>query len=155
MEPTFITRRSIRLAGVAAKGHPKDIDFNTIWNAAFMQIKDALAPLSVDGGYYGAWFPQPDGVPIFMAGMAVGEHTEIPTGVEVRTMPAATYAVFLCELEHMLDTVKMAFDQWLPASTQYRLDEAASDFEFFPKAAADGSFQPAVYIPVLEKQLER
>lgn len=78
MEPTFVERGAFVLAGVVAHGRPQEMDFGQVWEQGHMPLNEQVSLLSVDQAYYGAWMGAPDGIPDYIAGMAVTADAPLP-----------------------------------------------------------------------------
>ncbi|MCU0523022.1 MAG: GyrI-like domain-containing protein, partial [Anaerolineae bacterium] len=110
----------------------------------------AIRALSTDGAYYGVWFPHHgDGVPDYLAGMAVPDDAPVLPGVTVRQVPASRYAVFECPMEAIGATYGHVYNTWLPSSP-YEFTPGGADFEYYPPQDAEGA-SCAVWIPIRGK----
>lgn len=152
MEPKFVKRDTFTVMGVQVHAMPDEIDFRAFWGEEYQPHDDQIRPLSTDGTYYGVWFPhhEEDGVPDYLAGMAVPDDAPVPEGVIVRQVPGSRYAVFECSVEEIGPTYSYVYETWLPGSP-YEFPPGGADFEYYPpEDAVDAS--PAVYIPIQEKE---
>jgi len=150
MEPRFVNLDAFTVMGVMVHSMPDQVDFGAFWEKEYMLRDEAIRALSTDGAYYGVWFPHHgDGIPDYVAGMAVPEGAPAPEGTVAWQVPASRYAVFDCAMDQIGPTYAYVYDTWLPASG-YEFTPGGADFEYYPpQDAADAS--PAVYIPIREK----
>jgi AraC family transcriptional regulator len=122
--------------------------FVAIWNN-FETHQPSIKGHSVDSKYYGVSFAAgPDGSFDYMAGMAVGQVSETPKGLEIRKVPSATYAVFACPVQAIGQTYGYIFGEWRSASG-YRPDNAKPAFEQYP-LATDANAPVLIHIPIQE-----
>jgi predicted transcriptional regulator YdeE len=147
MEPKFVDREAFAVLGVQVHSMPDNVDFGAFWEAEYMPYDEAIRALSTDGAYYGVWFPHHgDGIPDYLAGVAVPDDAPVPEGATKRLVPASRYAVFECALEDIGATYGTIYNTWLP-SLPYEFTPGGADFEYYPpQEATDAS--PAVWIPV-------
>jgi AraC family transcriptional regulator len=150
MEPRFVDLDALTVMGVQVHAMPDEVDFGSLWEEAYMPHDEAIRALSIDGAYYGVWFPHhEDGVPDYLAGMRVPDDAPVPEGVTVRRVPGSRYAVFACAMEAIGTTYSYVYETWLPASP-YEFTPGGADFEWYPPPGAE-DVTPAVYIPIQEK----
>jgi AraC family transcriptional regulator len=83
----------------------------------------------------------------------VGGFESVPEGMVTYTMPSGAYAVF----EHHgpasdLSTFMYIFNEWLPCSSEYQLDDR-EHFEVLPRDydASDPNAREEIWIPVMPK----
>lgn len=90
---------------------------------------------------------------------AANPTNDIPSGFEIRTIPAFTWAVFPCKgaLPHALQDVnKKIFSEWLPALKEYEF-AAGYCVEYYdnptkyPKETQDENYYCEIWIPVKQK----
>lgn len=150
MEPKYLELGAFTVMGVQVHSMPDQVDFGAFWENAFMPHDDALRALSTDGAYYGVWFPHhDDGIPDYLAGMAVYDDAPVPEALVARQVPASRYAVFECAVEDIGPTYSYVYNEWLPASP-FEFQPGHADFEYYPpEGATDAS--AAVYIPIRDK----
>jgi predicted transcriptional regulator YdeE len=151
MEPKFVDLDAFTVMGVLIHSMPDKVNFGAFWENEYMPRDQAIRPLSTDGAYYGVWFPHHgDGIPDYVAGMAVPDGAPVPEGAVARQVPASRYAVFECTMETIGATYGYVYDTWLPSSP-YEFTPGGADFEYYPpQDATDAS--PAVYIPIRGKR---
>jgi predicted transcriptional regulator YdeE len=150
MEPRFVDREAFWVMGVQVHSMPDKVDFGAFWEDEYMPHDAAVRAFSVDGAYYGIWFPhQGDGIPDYLAGMAVPDGAPAPEGVVVRQVPGSRYAVFECAMESIGATYGFVYNTWLPSSP-YAFTPGGADFEYYPPQGAE-SASPAVWIPICDK----
>lgn len=150
METHLVERAAFRVVGAAQAGQLGEFHYGEIWEKQYMPMDEQIKPFSTDGGYYGVTLGEGDHL-VYLAGMAVEGLAELPPGAVSRTIPAARYAVFECTLDSVSATWQAAYGEWLPAS-DFELDAAAIDFEFYPPHSGDGPMRVEIYIPVKVKQ---
>ncbi len=150
MEPRFVDLDAFWVMGVQVHAMPDEVDFAAFWDEQFMPHLDALQALSTDEACYGVWFPHSeDGIPDYVAGMAVPEGSPVVEGLVARQVPASRYAVFDCSLEGIGRTYGHVYNTWLPES-DYEFPEGCADFEYYPPEGVEEA-SPAVYIPIRVK----
>ena len=149
-EPRFVDLEAFTVMGVLTHSMPDEVDFGAFWEKEYMPHDEAIRALSTDGAYYGVWFPHHgDGIPDYVAGMAVPDDAPVPEGAIARQIPPSRYAVFECTMETIGATYSYIYQTWLPASP-YEFTPGGADFEYYPpQGATDGS--PAIYIPIRAK----
>ena len=126
--------------------------FTAIWNE-FETHHEKIRLHSVDAKYYGVSFgAAPDGSFDYLAGMAVGRVGEVPAGVQVREVPAGTYAVFACGVQSIGQTYNYVFGEWRLTSG-YEMDPTKSAFEQYPPAVETNA-PVLIHIPVRDKQMK-
>jgi predicted transcriptional regulator YdeE len=149
MEPKFVDRKAFTVMGILVHAMPDKVNYKAVWEDQFMPHHDHIKAYSTDQAYYGVWFPHhEDGVPDYIAGMAVSEGAPAPEGVTAREVPASRYAVFECTMETIGQTYGYIYNTWLAASP-YEFPPGCTDFEYYPPEGSEGT--PAVYIPIREK----
>jgi AraC family transcriptional regulator len=149
-EPKFVDLAVFTVMGVLTHSLPDEVDFGAFWEKEYMPHDKAIRALSTDGAYYGVWFPHHgDGIPDYVAGMAVPDDAPVPEGAIARQVPPSRYAVFECTMEAIGSTYGYIYQTWLPSSP-YEFTPGGADFEYYPpQGATDAS--PAVYIPIRAK----
>ena len=151
MEPKFEDREAFTVMGVTVHSEPDAVDFGALWQEEFTPHHEAIRGISADDAYYGVWFPpQADGIPDYVAGMAVPDEAPLPVGLIKRRVPASRYAVFECSVETIGATYQRIYETWLPSSSYERTPDGVDLEVYPPEDAVDVS--PAVYIPVREKR---
>ena len=150
MEPKFVDREAFSVMGVQVHSMPDKVDFGTFWENEYMPHDAAIRAFSTDGAYYGVWFPHHgDGVPDYLAGMAVADDVSAPEGAIVRQVPASRYAVFECPTEAIGASYGYVYNTWLPSSP-YEFTPGGADFEYYPPQGVENA-TCAVWIPIREK----
>ena len=108
-------------------------NYEEVWNK-FMVFHNSLINKSVDKACYGiSW-----GEEKYFVGMNVPQATEIPDGLVMFEIPAASYAEFECKLKTILETKDKIFTEWLPNSG-YTHDEETGCVEIYPQNRDDES----------------
>lgn len=153
MEPKYLELDAFTVMGVQVHSMPDQVAFGALWENEFMPHHDAIRAVSTDGAYYGVWFPHHgDGIPDYLAGMAVPGGTTAPEGLTLREVPASRYAVFECAMDAIGATYRYVYEEWLPSSP-FEFPPGGADYEYYPPEGAT-DVSPAVYIPIREKQEE-
>jgi AraC family transcriptional regulator len=151
-QPNIIHREKFLVMGTVTRrksGTERPETFTAIWND-FEKHHEKIKQHSMDLKYYGVSFGvAPDGSFDYMAGMAVAPVEEIPKELEVREVPAATYAVFAALAQGIGQTYGYIFGEWRSTSG-YVLDAAKPAFEQYPPAA-DTNAPVLIHIPIREK----
>ena len=126
--------------------------FTSIWSE-FERHHETIKRHSVDSKYYGVSFGvAQDGSFDYLAGMAVGRVEETPAGLQVREVPAATYAVFACVVQAIGQTYGYIFGEWRSTSG-YEIDPTKFAFEQYPPAGETNA-PVLIHIPIREKQMK-
>lgn len=119
-----------------------------IWKQ-FESHHAAIRPHSLDGRYYGVSFAAaPDGSFDYLVGMMVGKGSTPPEGVQVREVPAATYAVFACDVQAIGPAYGYIFGEWRAASG-YEVDPTKCVFEQYPPATETNA-PVLIHVPIRE-----
>lgn len=107
-------------------------DYAGLWEKGFGPRAQEIAPLTVDGAYYGVGFCHGEGEGCdYLVGMAVPEGTAVAEGLTLREIPAATDAVFACTMGTIGDTYHFIYGEWL-AGAGYETAEPLPWFECYP-----------------------
>ena len=150
-QPDIVRREGFLVMGTVTHRKPgtdRPEMFAAIWND-FETHQQSIKGHSVDSKYYGVSFAAgPDGSFDYMAGMAVRPVAETPEGLEVRAVPAATYAVFTCPVQSIGQMYRYIFGEWRVKSG-YATDDATPAFEEYPPAT-DTSAPVLLHIPIRE-----
>ena len=148
-QPDIVRREGFLVMGTVTHRKPgtdRPEMFAAIWND-FETHQQSIKGHSVDSKYYGVSFAAgPDGSFDYMAGMAVRPVAETPEGLEVRKVPAATYAVFACPVQSIGQTYRYIFGEWR-AESGYETDNATPAFEEYPPAT-DTNAPVLLHIPI-------
>ena len=135
-QPDIIRREGFLVMGTVTHRNPetdRPETFTSIWNG-FETHHENIRRYSVDSKYYGVSFSMgSDGSFDYLAGMAVRLIEKIPDGLEVREVPAATYAVFASPVQSIGQTYRYIFGPW-HAGCGYEIDETKLAFEEYPPA---------------------
>ncbi len=103
------------------------------WNQ-FEAHREFVLGQSLRAGYYGVSFPpEPDGSFDYLTGMAVRQVAVLPDGLEIREVPAATYAVFPSPLPAIGQTYGYIFGTW-QLESGHVVQDTAPAFEEYPPA---------------------
>jgi predicted transcriptional regulator YdeE len=148
-QPDIVRRECFLVMGTVTHrkpgtDHPEV--FEAIWSN-FETLQQSIKRHSVDSKYYGVSFAAgPDGGFDYMAGMAVRPVAETPEGLEVRKVPAASYAVFACPAQSIGQTYRYIFNEWR-AESGYEVDNATPAFEEYPPATVTNA-PVLLHIPI-------
>ncbi len=152
-EPDLVRREGFLVMGTVTRRKPgteRPETFVSIWSN-FEAHRQRVQLLSVDSKYYGVSFAAgPDGSFDYLAGMAVRPVAETPAGLEVRAVPAATYAVFACPVQSIGETYRYIFGEWR-ARSGCVTDDASPAFEEYPPAT-DTNAAVLLHIPIRENR---
>ncbi len=148
-QPEIVHRQGFLVMGRVTHRKPgaeRPEMFVAIWND-FEAHQQRIKGHSVDSKYYGVNFaPGPDGSFDYLAGMAVRPVAETPEGLEVRMLPAATYAVFPCPAQSIGQTYRYIFGQWR-GEAGYETDATMPAFEEYPPAT-EANAPVLLHIPI-------
>jgi predicted transcriptional regulator YdeE len=153
-QPDIIHRERFLVIGTVTRrksGSERPETFTAIWNE-FETHHEETRRHTVDSKYYGVSFgAAQDGSFDYLAGMAVGRVEEIPPGLQVREVPAATYAVFACVVQSIGQTYGYIFGEWRSKS-DYEIDPTKFAFEQYPPAV-EANAPVLIHIPIRKKQM--
>ena len=164
MEPKFITKEAIQLAGYALR--TKNDGSNTVEIPKFWTeyLTDGRCQNLHSGDFvkshaeYGACFAQDaDGGFDYLIGVEVMDGAEIPAAFEQRTLPPATYAVFSTPPSAysafsatIQGTWRFIMEDWFPSSG-YEYANGCTDFEYYDNKGGTDNMVCEIYIPVHKK----
>lgn len=148
--PEIVRREAFLVMGTVTRRNPgtdRPETFVSAWKE-FEMHQDRVQCHSADLKYYGVSFaPDAAGSFDYLAGMAVRSAVDTPGGLEVRVVPAATYAVFACPVASIGQTYGYIFGPWRVESG-YVPDVAAPAFEEYPPATETNA-PVLLHIPIL------
>jgi predicted transcriptional regulator YdeE len=151
MDPKIVDRDAFKVMGVIGHFDSVAEDHSPLWEKDFMMFHDQIKSLSTGAGYYGVYLGADHTKPMdILAGMVVQDAAGAPAGVEVREVPAATYAVFECLFQEIGSTYGYIWDEWLESSA-YEQDMAKLGFDYYPPATTDGSSPMEIWLPIKKK----
>jgi len=151
MNAEIVNRQDAQVLGIIVRINPSEADYDDLWHRRFDPREPEVNRLAIDPGYVAVYYGtgQPD-LMDFVAGMIVGDVTEVPEGLVLRALPGGMYAAFSCTLANLSDTWRAIFAEWLPSSG-YAEDESRPGIEYFPPGTA-GPDQPAtIYVAVVAR----
>jgi predicted transcriptional regulator YdeE len=156
MDPKIVDRDAFKVMGVIGHFDSVAEDHTPLWEKDFMVFHDQIKALSTDEGYYGVYLGADHAEPMdILAGMVVQSAAQdapgAPAGIQVREVPAATYAVFECLFQGIGSTYGYIWDEWLQTSA-YEQDMTKLGFDYYPPATTDGSSPMEIWLPVREKE---
>jgi predicted transcriptional regulator YdeE len=151
MDPRIVDRDAFKVMGVIGHFDSVAEDHTQLWEKDFMSFHDQIKSLSTSEGYYGVYLGADHTKPMdILAGMVVQDAAGAPEGVQVREVPAATYAVFECLFQEIGHTYGYIWDEWLRSSA-YEQDMTKLGFDYYPPATTDGSSPMEIWLPVEKK----
>jgi len=154
-EPKIVRREKFLVMGTLtriAPGTETGEKFASIWSE-FEAHRGRIQPHSTDQKYYGISFASPDEAGFeYLAGMATSKVQAIHTGLVIREVPAATYAVFACPAPAIGPTKRYIFGEWRSQSG-CQVDNSAPAFEQYPPAE-DTESPVLIHIPIREAQVK-
>jgi predicted transcriptional regulator YdeE len=151
MDPKIVDRDAFKVMGVIGHFDSVAEDHSPLWEKDFMMFHDQIKSLSTGAGYYGVYLGADHTKPMdILAGMVVQDAAGAPAGVEVREVPAATYAVFECLFQEIGSTYGYIWDEWLESSA-YEQDMTKLGFDYYPPATTDGSSPMEIWLPIKKK----
>jgi predicted transcriptional regulator YdeE len=151
MDPKIIDRDAFKVMGVIGHFDSVAEDHTPLWEKDFMLFHDQIKSLSTGEGYYGVYLGADHTKPMdILAGMAVQDAVGAPEGIQVREVPAATYAVFECLFQEIGHTYGYIWGEWLQTSA-YEQDTSKLGFDYFPPATTDGGSPMEIWFPVKKK----
>jgi AraC family transcriptional regulator len=152
MEPKIVERGAFHVVGITQRFTPGKIDGIALLWDRFIQRAGEIADV-VPGVHYGIGVDdRRDGDPGFLytAGMGVATVGNVPTGMNVVTVPAGRYAVFTHRgpVTHFAKTIVAVWNQWLPQSGLKA--RPAPDFESYDRRFKLNSPDSEVdlYVPI-------
>jgi len=152
MGPKIVDRDAFKVMGVIGHFDSVAEDHTTLWEEDFMVFHDQIKLLSTGEGYYGVYLGADHAKPMnILAGMVVQDAADAPAGVQVREVPAATYAVFECLFQEIGNTYGYIWGEWLRTSA-YEQDTSKLGFDYYPPATTDGSSPMEIWFPVKKKE---
>lgn len=150
-EPDIVHREGFLVMGTVTRRKPESDRPETvasIWQQ-FEAYHESLKAHSLDAKYYGVSFAAaPDGSFDYLAGMAVKLAGDTPADLQIREVPAATYAVFACPVQSIGQTYRYIFSEWR-ARSGHETDDAKPAFEQYPPAS-DTNAPVLLHIPIRE-----
>ena len=169
MEPKFVTKGEIKLAGYAIKTRNEEgqnsTDIPAFWLAYMSDGRQQQLHQSAfvkNSNEYGACFPvNPDnGAFEYVIGVEVKDGVEIPSSFHTCQLPPATYAVFSSPpstpeefSNNIQGTWQYIMDEWFPKSG-YEYADGCVDFEFYDeKNMENGACVCDIHIPVVKKDM--
>jgi predicted transcriptional regulator YdeE len=152
MDSKIVERDAFEVLGVIGHFDSAAEDHTPLWEEDFMLFHDQIKSLSTSEGYYGVYLGADHTKPLdILAGMVVQNAAQdTPEGVEVREVPAATYAVFECLFQEIGSTYGYIWDEWLQSSA-YEQDMTKLGFDYYPPATTDGSSPMEIWLPIKKK----
>ncbi|MBN2564670.1 MAG: GyrI-like domain-containing protein [Candidatus Eisenbacteria bacterium] len=149
MEPTFVKRDAVVVAGVERtyEDPANATGFDELWQREFEPRYGEIAPLCEDKGFYGAWFGEPDGAAVYLAGAAVVDRKAVPDGFAVREIPGGRYAAFACTVATIGPTYGRIFGEWLPQNPGV-MEHERPHFEYYPPGTTAPDSPVQILVPV-------
>jgi predicted transcriptional regulator YdeE len=150
MEPKIVSREAFNVMGVVGHFESAGKNFGPLWQG-YMSHHEQIEPLSAGEGHYGVYLGADHSSPIdYLAGMAVQAGADVPEGVELRKLPAATHAVFSCSFQQLGPTYGYIWGKWLQSSA-YAQDTSRFGFDSYAPGTDGGESTVEIWLPVVEK----
>ncbi|MEJ8305084.1 GyrI-like domain-containing protein [Saccharibacillus sacchari] len=172
MNPTFVTKLEIKLAGFALETSMNEFsgenmpEIPAFWERYAEEnwqhdLHEVLTPVSHDE--YGACIMLPDKPDrfLYVIGVEVPDFDNVPDTLHTVTIPASTYAVFTSPKADrangaFVDAIQRmtayVYNEWFPSSG-YAYADGGVDFELYDdRSKGDNDLQIDLYVPV-EKQV--
>jgi AraC family transcriptional regulator len=146
----FVERGVFRLLGVQIRGNPMETDYSHLWHDLYMPRIAELEAYALGHECYGAYFATDvQGIDDIMAAKEVGPDAPVPDGLVARDVPAASYAVFDCQVKSIGPTWHAIFGEWMPTSG-YSFDDGKAALEVYrPAEVAEHADAPVeIWVPV-------
>ena len=151
MESKVLDRDSFLVIGTATRVTQENETsdyYTSIWQEFELRRKE-VEPHSVDNAFYGLSFSGlAEGSFEYIAGMAVKVIPVVLSGLVVREVPAARYAVFSCPLTAIGETYRYIFREWLPGSP-LALNITAPVLEQYPPVGEEAS-PVLIHVPIVD-----
>ena len=139
MNAEIVNRQDAQVLGIIARINPSEADYDDLWHRRFDPREPEVNRLAIDPGYVAVYYGtgQPD-LMDFVAGMIVGDVTEVPEGLVLRALPGGMYAAFSCTLANLSDTWRAIFRLAQRLDVQVMATSHSWDaIEAFQKAAGE------------------
>jgi predicted transcriptional regulator YdeE len=150
MEPEIRAWPSILVAGVRTRAQPGVTDFGALWGVLGSRGVERLPrPAGARAFGVASNFDEKSNSFDYLAGYEIESGRDVPKDFDVVSLPAGTYAAFWTTLPNLMETIRLANHDWLPAST-YRRGEGA-EFELYDERFDPGAPDSpmAIVIPVV------
>jgi len=167
MEPRIVTRRAFKVAGYILRTTSQDGESKraipAFWQGYMKNHQHALhGSLSpVSHAEYGLCMDSDmeSGAFNYVIGLEVPEGAEIPEGLHVANMPAATYAIFTTPpadgpgfASAIQNTWAYVYQEWFPDSG-YEYAPGCADYELYDERCLRDDKQIDIAIPVVKRNL--
>jgi AraC family transcriptional regulator len=152
MEPKIVVKPAFTVVGMLIHTRPMTQEIPDLWGK-FGPRMDEVQHVAEPNVSYGLMdhFDQTLGRLDYMAGVAVVQAADLPTGMTQWDVPANTYAVFETTLPAIGETFGHIYNTWLSTSGYQQL--AAPYFERYGETfdPSDPASTLSIYIPVVKK----
>jgi len=139
----------MRLLGIRRRLDPRSTNWGTLWRDDYAPRLAEIEARSTGDVCLGVYMPgESDGLVEFMAGRPARDGIEVPPGLAVRELPAATYAVFECTMADIGATWHAIYGDWLPRS-DCLIDDGKACFEEFAPGCHEGRVPVRILVPVV------
>lgn len=146
--PTLCEQGAFQVLGIQERIDPTRADYRAIWGR-FERRAEEVRALATEKAGYGVYFDCDEPARSdFVAGMAAAYPETVPTGLVLRQVPAATWAVFECAMATTGATWEGILGQWLPASGMAAA-EGKPAYERFPPGCHEGAAPVTIHLAVV------
>ena len=149
-QPQLITQSAFTVVGLLLRTQPMSPEIPALWDKFVPRISEI--PRQTEGHVsYGLMgrFDQATGMFDYMAGNAVTQVDQLPTGMSRWDLAANTYAVLDTTLVKIGEAMDYLYNTWLPSSDYQAVD--APSFERYGEAFSPDNPVLKVYVPVQKK----
>ena len=153
MDARIVDREAFKVMGVIGHYKSAEEDFTKLQDKDFESFHNIIKAQSIDKGYYGVFQDSIEKKPIdYLAGMAVGDISEIPEGLKTCEVPAAKYAVFNCTLKTIGPAYQYILSEWFPRSV-FNQDSSKLSFQYYHlPVLPDGDMKMEIWFPIRRKE---
>lgn len=149
-QPDIINREGFAVAGLKLRGKNEQDELRGLWEQ-FAERAQEFSQIAASGNTYGVIdsFDEESGEFDYLAGVEVASPDDAPDDMEVWELDGQNYAVFQTSINGLMETMRHAYESWMPQSNYQRAPGAEFEFygEDFDPEDPDSPMQ--VYIPVL------
>jgi AraC family transcriptional regulator len=151
MKPKIVKKPGFMVLGVESRIDFKEADYEAIWANKFKTRRRDIAPLANGNGDYGIFHRFYEGRLVgYLTGSEVSDVTKIPEGLDLLSIPEATYAVFECNSQTIGEMWPYIHETWLPQSEEFNMGTSPV-FEHYPTGYAQGAETILIHIAVHKK----
>jgi predicted transcriptional regulator YdeE len=152
MQPIRLEKRpALRLLGIQRRLDPQTTNWEKLWRDDYAPHLPEIQARSRGETCMGAYMSGgDDGLVEFLAGRPAQDGIDVPPGLIVRELPAATYAVFECAMADIGATWHAIYGDWLPGS-DYLTDGGKACLEEFAPGCHEGRTPVRILVPVMRR----